>query len=85
LLELGFDMGEDDADGADDCAPAFSGADWLAVVAMWTMRVLARPSFVKVISMQQRLSLFQIERIGDDVSKIGGRWRIRDRAEAKRS
>jgi hypothetical protein len=45
LAELTFN---DDADGADGCAPAFSG---VAEMVMWIVRVRARPSRPKPISM----------------------------------
>jgi hypothetical protein len=32
LAELDFGIDADDADGADGCAPAFSGVEWLGVV-----------------------------------------------------
>ena len=40
LPEPDFAVGMDDADGADGCAPALSGAEWLGVVVMWMVRVL---------------------------------------------
>jgi hypothetical protein len=43
-------MGEDDEDGADDCTPAYSGAG-TSVVVMRIIRVRARPSRSKPISM----------------------------------
>ena len=51
LAGLDFGAGADDADGADGCAPAFSGAEWLGVVVMRMIRVRARPSRSKPISM----------------------------------
>jgi hypothetical protein len=44
-------VGADDADCADDCAPGFSGAESLGVVVMLMVRVRARPSRPKLISM----------------------------------
>jgi hypothetical protein len=50
LAGLAFGIEPDAADGADDCAPVFSGAEW-PVAAMWIVRVRARPSRSKLISM----------------------------------
>ena len=44
-------MGADDADGADGCAPGFSGAAEGWIVVMLMVRVRARPSRPKPISM----------------------------------
>jgi hypothetical protein len=51
LAGLDFGTDKDCADGADGCAPPFSGAGWLEVVAMLMVRVRARPSRPKPISM----------------------------------
>jgi hypothetical protein len=42
LAELDSGIDADDADGADGCAPAFSGLEWLGVEAMLIVRVRAR-------------------------------------------
>src|SRR6266516_3582025 len=44
-------MGADDTDGADGCAPGFSGAERSGVVVILIIRVRARPSRSKPISM----------------------------------
>jgi hypothetical protein len=48
---MDFGMDADDADGEDGCTPGFSGAGWFGVVVMLIVRVRARPSRPKPISM----------------------------------
>jgi hypothetical protein len=43
LAELDFGFDTDDADGADGCAPAFSGAEWLGVLGMLIVRSVTVP------------------------------------------
>jgi hypothetical protein len=51
LAGLDFAVGADDADGADGSAPGFSGIEKVWIVVMLMVRVRARPSRPKPISM----------------------------------
>ena len=51
LAGLDFGAGADGADDADGRAPVSSGVAWVGVVALWIVRVRARPLRPKLISM----------------------------------